>query len=55
MTDDELIGRLCEIEAGLTAWEVDRIEEWARLVEAGGELTERQREVCEEILRRLER
>ena len=53
-SDLELLEALAEKECGLTSWEMDRIDEWLPLVEAGGSLTERQREAMERALDRLE-
>ena len=54
-TDEDLVDELCEIEEGLTGWEMDFAESVAKQVEAWRPLTERQREMIEKILTRLGR
>jgi hypothetical protein len=50
LTDGELIDALCEIEFGLSGWEIDFVESLAKQIEAGRTLTDRQREKAEAIL-----
>ena len=51
-TDEELVQGLCDIERGLTDWELARADDWHRLVcKEGRVLTKRQREIAEQIVR----
>lgn len=50
MSDDELAQALCEIDHGLTPWEVDFVESIAkRVLDEGRSLTGGQREKAEDI------
>jgi len=53
--DSERCDQLCEIDGGLSAWEVDFIESITRQVEAGRELTEKQRDLADKLLERFGR
>lgn len=53
-TDLELLQILSEKEAGLTGWEIDRLDEWFPLVESGIRLTEKQRNVLKRAIERIE-
>lgn len=53
--DQDLVDALDDIEAGLTAWELEFTESITERVDAGVPLTDGQREKAEEILRRLGR
>ena len=49
-SDTDIVEELCEIDSGLTEWElefVDSINEW---VDCGNQLTEKQRKKAESIL-----
>ena len=50
LTDDELVAELCQIDSGLTGWEVDFVESITQFVEDGGELSDAQRAKAFEIL-----
>ena len=47
--DKELVAALCEIESGLSEWEVDFVDDISRSVEKQP-LSQRQREKAEQIL-----
>lgn len=47
--DRELVAELCEIESGLTEWEVDFVDDIARVVDTRP-LSERQRAKARQIL-----
>ena len=49
--DQELVRELCDIDSGLSAWEVEFTESVAKQVESRP-LSDKQREVVERILRR---
>lgn len=49
--DKELVEALCDVEEGLTAWEMEFAES---LSKQGGSLSPKQRAKAEQILRRLE-
>lgn len=51
LTDKELLESLCEIEEGLTDWEVERVDEWAKIVDMGRPLSQGRRSKAEEIFR----
>ena len=51
LTDTELMESLCEIDDGLSEWEVERVDEWAKHVSKGGILSRGQRAKAEEIFR----
>ena len=46
-----LLYDLLDVDQGMTDWEIDRVEEWAALVEEGGRLTSRQMAKLVEIHR----
>ncbi len=53
MSDEDLVGALCDIEEGLTEWEVnfvDSIEKWLR---THADLTDPQRAKAEQIWERF--
>ena len=52
--DQELVRELCEIDGGLSAWEVEFTESVAKQVETRT-LTDKQRDIVERILRKAER
>jgi hypothetical protein len=49
--DEERVRLLVAIERGLSAWEVDFVESVAQRVDDDQEMTERQREVADRIIR----
>ena len=49
-TDKKLIEELCDIEEGLTEWEMDFIESIAKWHDSRGCLTDSQHDKAEEIL-----
>ena len=51
LTDKELMEILCEIESGLTDWEVEFIEDVTKRVETGEVLSKGRREKAEQIRR----
>jgi hypothetical protein len=51
LTDKDLMDSLCEIEDGLSEWEVERVDEWAKVLDKGGILSRGQRAKAEEIFR----
>lgn len=53
--DSETCDQLCAIDGGLTAWEIDFVESVTAQVEAGRELTEKQRDLAERLLERFGR
>ena len=54
-TDKELAEALCEVEEGLTAWEVEFVDSVARQVASGRLFTPRQRSKAEQIMEKVER
>lgn len=55
MSDAEIVADLCEIERGMSEWEVEFVESLAKQVRSSGyALTARQREKALEILERLQ-
>lgn len=56
MDDSELVETLCEIDSGLSAWEIEFVESLAKWVQdEGRSLTENQRTKALEILEAKER
>ena len=53
--DRERTSALCEIDGGLSAWELDFVESIAARAEAGAPLSDRQREIADRILERFNR
>lgn len=53
--DRERTKALCEIDGGLSGWEVDFVESIAERVEGGATLTDKQRETADRILERFGR
>lgn len=53
MSDAEMVEALCELDSGLTSWELEFLESVAEQVENGHSLSERQREKLVEIHERL--
>lgn len=51
MTDQELVDALCEIESGLTEWEVEFVESLANQLDQGRALSDRQRAKAEQVWR----
>lgn len=49
MDDQELVDALCEIEDGLSEWEVDFVESIAKSIKTYGSLTPKQRGKAEDI------
>ncbi len=55
MSDDkELVDALCDIDEGLTEWEVDFVESIAKVVANGTSLTVRQLRKADSILARFD-
>ena len=53
--DESLVRRLCDLESGLTGWELDFVEAVAeQVLEEGRKLTDGQREKAEQILEERE-
>ena len=52
--DLRLVADLCDIDEGLTPWEVGFAESLAKQTEAGRELSDKQRSIAESILERLQ-
>ena len=52
-SDADLVKALLDVEEGLTGWELDFADSIAKQVEAGRELSDKQREKIEQILERL--
>lgn len=50
MPDEELVEALCDIDDGLTEWEVEFVESIAKQFKAKGYLTSGQRTKAEQIL-----
>ena len=50
LSDRDLVGALLELDSGLTAWEIDLIESIEGWLEDNETLSDRQREVAEQIL-----
>ena len=53
--DTERSDALCQIDGGLTAWEIDFVESVTAQVEAGRCMTEKQRELADRLLERFNR
>ncbi len=53
--DRDRVESLCEIDGGLTGWEVDFVESVSAQVEAGRAMSEKQREIAEKILEKFNR
>lgn len=53
LTDKELTDSLCEIDRGLSDWEVDFVESLAKQVESNRKLSDKQRTIAERILSKL--
>ena len=56
-TDKELVEGLCEVESGLSEWELKFVESVTKQVEEGRPLTQRrggQRETAEKIMRKMD-
>lgn len=51
--DEDLVAELCEIESGLSDWEVEFVDSIARHLENFGTLTTRQRTKAEQIARKM--
>lgn len=49
-TDDELVDELCDIESGLSEWEIRFVESVAKRVNDSQPLTQTQRTKCVQIL-----
>lgn len=49
LTDAELMADLCEIEEGLSEWEVEFVDDVSKRLERSGSLTDGQRRKAEEI------
>ena len=52
--DAAIVKELCDIEYGLTDWEVDFVESIAKQVESGVQLTEKQYKKATDILVRIQ-
>lgn len=52
-SDARMVAELCEIDEGLTPWEVEFVESIAAQVERGRELSDKQRSTAERIMERL--
>lgn len=50
-SDKDLVEALCEIDSGLSDWEVERADEWHKQVSGGRPLTDKQRAKAVEILK----
>jgi hypothetical protein len=50
MTDQQIMKELCQIENGLSEWEVGFVDDVTKQVEAGGSLSKDQRKKAEQIL-----
>jgi hypothetical protein len=55
LTDKELVDTLCEIDRGLSDWEVDFVESIAKQVEQHRSLSEKQRAIANRIMSKLAR
>ena len=53
MSDAKLVAELCDIDEGLTRWELGFVESLAKQIENGRALSDKQREVATRILERL--
>ena len=51
--DRSLVEELCDIDEGLTPWELEFVESVAKYVEGGGFLSDKQRGIAEKIIERL--
>lgn len=49
LTDQELVEELCEIDHGLSDWEVGFVDSLSRWLDENDSLTDRQREKAEQI------
>ena len=50
MTDQQIMKDLCQIESGLSEWEVNFVDDVTKQVEAGEKLSGPQRKKAEQIL-----
>ena len=52
--DARLVRELCDVDEGLTQWEINFVESIAKqVIDKGRELTEKQRETARKILERV--
>lgn len=53
--DAEIVEALCDVDEGLSEWEVEFVDSLAKWLKDRGPLTEKQRAKAEQILSKLER